>query len=254
MKIVWLIANIFGYELFNEAIRKIMRFPFVFTLSKKAKTRMYDFPEDTRKKLELICHFHHNELIEIEDINKEIKRLKEIAPDYIIVAGWRQIISQEILNIPKFGVIGFHPTPLPLGRGSAPIINQILLGWEESASTMFFYNNKVDSGDIIDRVFYEIEKIDYAQDIYEKYIIASVRLLDLYLPLLENGKLTRYEQDDSKATYFPKRTLEDNEIKITDDLETIDRKVRAFSKPYLGAYIKKGNRKLIIERCRIEES
>ena len=249
MKIVWLSANRFGYELLREAIR-VVRIDTVITLSEKATTRMY--APIKRGKWRVITIHHGIEWIEIERINDEVEKLKEISPDYIIVAGWRQIISQEILDIPKYGVIGFHPTLLPEGRGSAPIINTILFGVKMSGSSMFFYNNRIDAGDVISQRHFYITENDYAQDVYDKYINASINLIRFYLPILENGELSRKQQDESKAIYYPKRTILDNEITLFDDLETIDRKVRAFSKPYLGAFIKRDGKKLIIERCRIE--
>jgi len=249
MKIVWLTANRFGYELLREAIRLIPIHTLVI-LSKNATTRMYDGIE--RDKWNKISYHHGIRLVETERIDNDAKCLRETSPDYIIVAGWRQIIPQEILDIPKFGVIGFHPTLLPEGRGSAPIINSILFGVKMSGATMFFYNDKVDSGDIVSQRHFYITENDYAIDVYEKYIEASVKLIKKYLPMLGNGELSRRQQDESKATFFPKRTILDNEITLFDSLETIDRKVRAFSEPYLGAFIKKNGKKLIIERCRIE--
>lgn len=252
MKIVWLSTNTFGYELLREVIR-LVKVDTVITLSDKATTIMYDGIEFD--KWDTITKYHQIQLIEIEDINEEINCLKEIQPDYIIVAGWRQIISKEILDIPKYGVISFHPSPLPVGRGPAPIINTILLGMEWSASTMFFMDEGVDSGDVIAQEIFYINPNDYAIDVYNKYIEASIQLCKAYLPLLKDGEeLTRYQQDNTEATYFPKRTLKDNEITLFDTLEQINRKIRAFSKPYLGAFIKHDYKKLIIERCRFEEA
>ena len=107
MKIIWLTANRFGYELLREAIR-LVKIHSVFTLSEKATTRMYDGVK--RGKWQVITIHHNIEWFEIERINDEAERLRDIVPDYIIVAGWRQIIPQENLDIPKYGVKGFHPT------------------------------------------------------------------------------------------------------------------------------------------------
>ena len=58
-------------------------------------------------------------------------------PDLIICVGWSQILKSEILNIPKLGVIGFHPSKLPENRGKHPIIWSLVLGKKETASTFF---------------------------------------------------------------------------------------------------------------------
>jgi len=54
-------------------------------------------------------------------------------PTYIFCCGWRSIIKPEILQIAP--VIGYHPSPLPVGRGCSPIIWAIAKGLEETAST-----------------------------------------------------------------------------------------------------------------------
>ena len=87
----------------------------------------------------------------ITSINDELSLLKGLNPDLIIMCGWRQILSREILVTPKHGVIGFHPTLLPAGRGPAPIINTILKGFDETGVTMYHVSEKLDDGDISPR-------------------------------------------------------------------------------------------------------
>ncbi|HEC92236.1 MAG TPA: hypothetical protein ENI51_04460, partial [Candidatus Atribacteria bacterium] len=231
MRIVWLSANLFGYELLKEVLKiKGAEVVAIITLSDKSKTRMYDGIE--RKK----WYDFNIPVYEIENINKEIKLLKSLYPDIIMVCGWRQIINKETLNIPKEGVIGFHPALLPKGRGSAPIINTILEGYKKSGVTMFYLNEKVDAGDIIGQVEFDIGEEDYAMDIYRKIIRGGKRLLRKYLPLLIEGNAPRAPQDEKKATYFKKRTPKDNEINLDKDSpDEISKKIRAFSYPYLGA-------------------
>ena len=163
------------------------------------------------------------------------------------MAGWRQIINEEILNLPPKGFIGFHPALLPEGRGPAPIINTILLGLKKSGVTMFYLTKRVDDGDIIGQVKFDIGENDYAEDLYDKTIEAGKALIKRFLPLIIKDKAPGIPQEKNRAVYFPKRSIEDNEIKINEDSpEEICRKIRAFSEPYNGAYIKLGNKKLII--------
>jgi UDP-4-amino-4-deoxy-L-arabinose formyltransferase/UDP-glucuronic acid dehydrogenase (UDP-4-keto-hexauronic acid decarboxylating) len=79
-------------------------------------------------------------------------------------------------------------------------------------------------------------------------------LIKKYLPLLATGKAPRIPQNEEEATYFKKRTLEDNEIRIeTDSPDEIYRKIHAFSKPYNGAFIRLGNKKLIIWKAELRD-
>lgn len=242
MKIVWLSANLFGHELLKETVKVDgARVTAILTLHKRAKTKMYD-GIDGKKWKEFSVPVY-----EIKEINKEIKLLKCLNPDFIIMAGWRQMIKPEILNLPQKGFIGFHPTLLPKGRGSAPIINSLLSGFKKSGVTMFYADKSVDGGDIIGQTRFRIKDTDYADDVYHKAIEGGKRLINKFLPLLIKGKAPRIPQDKDKTTFFPKITLKENEIKINKESpEKISRKIKAFSSPYSGAYIKSKNKKLVI--------
>lgn len=250
IKIVWLSANVFGYELLKEAINvKEVEVVAIVTLSDKAKTKMYDGIDKNK------WHDFGVPVYEIEDIDQEIALLESLSPDFIVMCGWRQIISNDILKLPKLGFIGFHPTLLPHGRGSAPIINTILEGLKWCGVTLFYVTDRVDSGDIIGQETFEMGDADYAMDVYNKAIEAGKVLIKKYLPLLAEGNAPRTPQNEMGATYSPKRTLKENEINLaTERPEDIYRKIRALSKPYKGAYIKLGDKKLIIWKAELEES
>lgn len=244
IKIIWLSANQFGYELLKETL-KTAKISAIITLDKRTKTKMYDGIE-TKKWNEFKIPVY-----KVKDINKEKKLVSSLDPDFAIMAGWRQIIKKDILNIPKKGFIGFHPSLLPQGRGPAPIINTILLGMKKSGATMFYLGQGTDDGDIIGQFKFKVNQNDYSYDVYNKFIEAGKKLVKKYLPLLIQDKAPRIVQNEKKASYFPKRTLKNNKINLDkDDIMEINRKVRAFSKPYNGAYIKLNNNKVVIWKLR----
>jgi len=242
MKVVWLSANRFGYELLKEALKlDKIEIVAIMTLSDKATTKMYDGIDKSR----------WNEfgipVYRIENINEEEDLLRTISPDVLMMCGWRQIIKNNILKIPKKGMIGFHPTLLPKGRGPAPIINTILKGIKKSGVTMFYVDDSLDGGDIIGQTGFEIKNNDYASDVYEKVIEGGKSLIKEFLIMVANGSAPRIPQNESEATYLEKRSLKGNEIILEKETpEQIYRKIRALSKPYKGAYIKLGDKKLII--------
>ncbi|MCL6089172.1 MAG: hypothetical protein M1530_03345 [Candidatus Marsarchaeota archaeon] len=193
--------------------------------------------------------------------DKSLKRVKNIGeaegflrlnkPDLIIVAGCHSFIPERILKIPKRGAAGFHPTLLPRGRGHAPIINTILLG-EKPGLTLFYLNERMDAGDIIDQEEFALSNLEKitAQDVYERVIESGVRLLQTNIYDMLDGAVKRKPQDEKKATYFQKRTGADNRLDFEkDSVELMERKVRAFSTPYFGAYIEKDGKRLIVERA-----
>lgn len=248
-RIAWVSANKFGYSLLKEAVN-IENFEIVsiFTLRKGARTIMYDgIDMEKWKKFHIPIH-------EIDDINDEISVLKEMQLDFLFVCGWRQIINENILSIPKKGVVGFHPSLLPRGRGPAPIINTILSGFSESGLTMFYLARGLDNGDIIAQEKFPITDNDYANDVYNKNIRAGRKLIKKYLPLLGDDLAPRRPQKNDEATVFPKRSLKDNEFyPILDSPDEIYKKIRAFSKPYSGAFFIKDNKKITIWKADMED-
>lgn len=247
--VIWLSANLFGYYLLQEAVKiesiKVVR---IITLAGAAKTKMYDgISVDKWRQFGIPVY-------QTENINKEVILIRKLQPDYLIVAGWRQIISSGILKIPQKGVIGFHPTLLPFGRGPAPIINTILSRMKSSGVSMYLMNEKVDDGDIVGQEKFVIAKDDDVQVIHRKVIQAGKKLVKKYFPLLVSGKYSSFPQKENKAIYFPQRKISDNEIFINDSLETMEKKIRAFSKPYLGAFLRKGAKKLVIWKAEIKKN
>lgn len=242
-RIVWLSANLFGLELLKEVYPNISA---IITLSPHTKTVQYDGVDSKH------WHQFHKPVYPIENINNEASLLRLIKADAIIMCGWRQVLSKEVLNIPQDGVIAFHPTLLPKGRGSAPIINTILEGLTISGVTAYYAKDGIDNGDIIAQESFNVSENDYAQDVYNMAIIAGIKLVKVIIPQLLKSELKAIPQDESEATYFPKRTPKDNEILASDSIELANRKIRAFSKPYLGAFIRQGNKKIIIYKGIVE--
>ncbi len=242
MKILWVSANMLGYEVFPE----LLDFPEItisgiVTLAPSTNTIMYDgIPADEWKKWNI-------PVFEVENIGDKVDLIQSLAPDLIVMCGWRQIIPSSLLAIPKQGIIGFHPTLLPIGRGPAPIINSIIEGVTETGVTMYYLDEGLDCGDIVGQSKFSITEDDYAIDVYNKIILATKLLIRQYVPQIVKGTAPRIQQDHSKATYFPKRTLEDNEINIeTDNINIALRKIRALSYPYRGAFIRLSGEKLVI--------
>lgn len=190
-------------------------------------------------------------------INDEenINIIKSIAPDYIFVVGLSQLVSREIIDCAKLGVIGFHPTPLPKMRGRAANVWQVLLGVHETKCSMFFIDDGMDSGDILGQEDYVIDDSDYAMDIYLKIEEATYRLSKRVLKDIINGTLNPVKQNEAEATYLLKRSPEDGEIDWNEPIEKIHRLIRAVSHPFPGAFgMYDGKHKFIIWRADILEN
>ena len=247
MKILWVSANILGVELLREVYSEIKNNLTILTLSEDSTTVMYDgVSPDVWDEFDV-------KVEKIKKISESAEIIEKISPDIVIMCGWRQKITKELLEIPPHGWVGFHPTMLPEGRGPAPIINTILKGWKESGLTMFYLDEGLDSGDIIGQESFKIDQNDHAGDVYKKIIHSGKNLIRKYLPLLIQNRAPRISQIEEDATFFDKPLLRQNMIDLDKDtVETVYNKIKAFSKPYNGAFIRKGKKKIIIWRGHVE--
>ena len=174
----------------------------------------------------------------------------DLNPDLILWYGWSWIIPKDILN--KYYSVMLHPSPLPKYRGGSPIQNQIINGEKESAVTLFKMDKGVDTGDIISQHPFPLNGgiSDIFQYITSIGIDLSVNMIEKFSTL----KLT--PQDNSKSTYFKRRTPEQSEITLEElrgsTSKDLYNKIRALQDPYPNAFIKcKNGTKLYLTQSHI---
>lgn len=266
MRIVWLSANRFGYDLILNCI-KLNKVDAVITLSNKSKIKMYDGLTDRETYPDLFIGEYpklNNEYsrdrfkkhfdiptYQVESIKNQAKLLKRLKPNIVVMVGWREVIPRKLLSIPTKAWTAIHPTYLPVGRGPAPIINTILHGFKESGVTWFECDDGLDSGPIISQCKFIVDKDETARSLLYKSLEHAEMLMEFSMDRYCNDILKATPQDDSKAFTFTKP--ETNEILPEDTAEIADRKIRAFGKPYDGAYIKRGDKKIIIWKGELDE-
>lgn len=171
------------------------------------------------------------------DINsiEVLKTIKEWAPDVIFCFGWSRLIKKPLLDLPRLGVIGFHPAPLPSNRGRHPIIWSLALGLSNTASTFFFMDEQADTGDILSQVEIPISKDDDASTLYEKISKTAIIQIKDFLPKLSSGVFIRQPQGNKNENTWRKRSQRDGLIDWRMSAESIHNLVRALTRPYPGA-------------------
>lgn len=169
------------------------------------------------------------------DANMFTKLISSYKPDFIFVAGWSGMISKKLLLIPKLGTIGFHPSKLPNDRGRSVLAWQIEAGYNETALSMFYFNESPDCGDLIAQEKIIIDKSDYINDVLDKVDIASRKLIKSYFPLLMRGAAPRRPQNINEGNYRYLRTDKHSMIDWNNSTISILNKIRAISKPYPGS-------------------
>lgn len=184
-------------------------------------------------------------------VKGEKKRIRGLKPDLIVVCGWRTIIPEAILKIPKSGCIAFHESLLPKYRGFAPINWAVINGEKYSGVTMFYLDSGIDSGNIIDQEKIAIGPNETAFEIYQKTIDISLSLLNKHYQAIISGKVEGVRQNESEATYLCARTPEDGRINWLDSAVNIHNLVRGLSHPFPGAFCFYKDKKIIIQKSKI---
>lgn len=87
--------------------------------------------------------------VKIREDKELINKLKEMQPDFIVVVAYGQILTKEILDIPKYCSINLHGSLLPMYRGAAPINWAIIKGEKTTGNTTIVMDEGIDTGDML---------------------------------------------------------------------------------------------------------
>jgi methionyl-tRNA formyltransferase len=177
---------------------------------------------------------------EIQSISKQ----EEIGEcDLCLVSGYRKIIKPPYIKKPKKGIVAFHESDLPKGRGWA-CLNWTLIEKVPLTVSMFFIDEGVDTGGIIAKKTAQVEAIDTVSTLRKKANDLILKMLEEYLPQIENGTV-RLLQQNGEPTYWPKRSPEDAEWK-GPDLEKLWDHLRVCDNEQYPAFFKVHGRKIIL--------
>jgi methionyl-tRNA formyltransferase len=165
-----------------------------------------------------------------------IARLRELQPDIIFSFYYRNMICQEILEIPRLGAFNMHGSLLPKYRGRVPINWAVLNGEIRTGATLHHMVKRPDAGDIVDQEAVPIGPRETAQDVFIKVTAATRQVLERSLEAIKQGRASRRPQDESQASYFGGRKPDDGRIDWHADTQRIFNFIRALTHPYPGAF------------------
>lgn len=169
-----------------------------------------------------------------------VAKLKELEPDLIVVTAFGQILTKEILDIPKYGCINVHASLLPKFRGAAPINFAIIEGEKKTGITTMYMAQGLDTGDMILKDEVEITDEDTFSTLHDKLALLSQKTLRETLELIEQGKAPRTVQDDSLSNYAPMMHKELGHIDFSKKAQSIINLSRGID-PWPSSYAKLGD-------------
>lgn len=158
-----------------------------------------------------------------------VETLRQIPCDVIVVVAFGQLLSKEILEMPKFGCINVHASLLPRWRGAAPIQWAILEGDEKTGVTTMQMDVGLDTGDMLLKKEMVIGADETGESLFEKLSALGGPLLLETLERAENGTLQPVSQDDGKSTYAKMLTKELGELDFSWEAVKLERYVRGLN-------------------------
>ena len=127
--------------------------------------------------------------------------------DLIFLAWWPKLISKEIINTPKLGVVNFHPSLLPYNRGKHYNFWTLVEGSPFGVS-LHFVDEGIDSGDVLFQAEINKDWEDNGESLYLKAKLEIVRLFKATYPLIISGEFKRFPQDLEKGSIHYARELD----------------------------------------------
>lgn len=140
--------------------------------------------------------------IKLKDDKEMIEELKRIAPDFIIVVAFGQLLTKEVLDIPRYGCINLHGSLLPMYRGAAPINWAIIKGEKVSGNTTMLMDVGLDTGDMLLKDQVNISEEMTAGELYDILKDRGSSLLKETIDKLVKGEIKREKQSDE--TFYAK--------------------------------------------------
>lgn len=166
---------------------------------------------------------------------ESIEELRKYKADIFVVAAFGQILSKEILDMPRFGCINVHASLLPKYRGASPIQWSIICGDDVSGVTIMQMNEGLDTGDMISSVEVPITSFDTGESLHDKLADAGAKLCLETLTDIENGNINPVPQPTECDSYAKLLTKQMGELDFSKSAAELERLIRAFT-PWPGTY------------------
>ena len=172
--------------------------------------------------------------IKLKEEPDMVQALKAMEPDFIIVVAFGQILTKEVLDIPKYGCINLHGSLLPMYRGAAPIQWAVINGEKKSGNTTMLMDVGLDTGDMLLK-----DEVDITDNMTsgELFDILKDRGADLLIKTIDglvNGEITP-EKQEGETVYAKMLDKKIAEINWRNDAKSIHNLIRGLN-PWPIAY------------------
>lgn len=179
-----------------------------------------------------------------------LQQLKDLAPDLIVVVAYGKILSKEILDLPKYGVINLHSSLLPKFRGAAPIHAALIAGEEKTGVSVMKVVEDLDAGPVLLQGETAIFEEDNCESLHDRLRDLGKDLLEKALFLIEKGEESYQEQEEKLVSFVKPFQKEDCRIDWSKTSREIFNFVRGMD-PFPGAFTLYQGKQLKVARVEV---
>lgn len=162
-------------------------------------------------------------------IKEEYDAIIKLNPDIIVTCAYGQILPKALLDLPQYGALNIHASLLPKYRGGAPIERSIMNGDTKTGITLMHMDIGMDTGDMIYKEEIDIDNLDTKETLTKKLSILAQKIIKEKLPLYLDGEYSSIKQDESKASYAPIISKEDEYLSFNKSSLEVYNHIRALS-------------------------
>ena len=180
-----------------------------------------------------------------------VELLRSLKPDVMVVAAFGQIITKEILEMPKYGCINVHASLLPAYRGAAPIQWAVINGDKESGVTIMQMDEGIDTGDMMDKAVVPIAEDETGGSLFDKLSHTGAKLCVKVLKDLEEGTAVGEKQPEESTTPYAKMIDKKmGEVDWKKSAKEIEQLIRGLN-PWPSAYTKVHGKTLKLWKAKV---
>lgn len=234
MKIIFMGTPDFSVPTLETLIQSGHEVAAVVTQPDKPKGRGKEIQMSPVKETALKYHIPVYQPVRARD-QEFVEEMRALQPDVMVVIAFGQILSKELLEVPKFGCVNIHASLLPAYRGAAPIQWAVINGDEETGITTMMMDVGMDTGDMLEKKVVKLDPKETGGSLFDRLSLLGGDLILSTLQKMEDGTLVRTPQEHEKATYVKKISKTFGDIDWTMKAQEIERLVRGLN-PWPSAY------------------
>lgn len=190
----------------------------------------------------------------LKDDREAVEYLKELKPDFIIVVAFGQILTKEVLDIPKYGCINLHASLLPMYRGAAPLNWVIINGEKKSGNTTMLMDVGLDTGDMLLKDEVEITDNMTSGELHDILMNRGGEVLIKTIEGLADGSI-KGEKQEGETCYAKMLSKETGKINWNNSAESIHNLIRGLNpRPIAHTTYKDENMKIYESEVLAESS